>query len=100
MMVGRVPVQLPKVTVGMEEGAVEGGADVGVVAATAVVDDVVEALPPEGAAVVLVVAGCGDGGLAVEDPHADNSAAPEKPTQAMTTRRGLRSLTLMVTGTL
>ena len=45
-MVGRVPVQLPKVTVGTEEAAVEGGADVGVVVATAVVDDVVEAAAP------------------------------------------------------
>lgn len=98
MIVGWVPVQLPKVAVGMEEAAVEGGV-VGLVVAAALVDEVVEAAPPDGAAVVLVAGRC-EGGLAVEDPHADKSTALEKPRHAMTARRDLRSLKLMVTGTL
>jgi len=71
-----------------------------VVVAAAVVDEVVEAAPLDGVAVVVFVAGFFEGGLAVEDPHAANTAALERATQATTTRQDLRPRELMCTGTL
>jgi hypothetical protein len=66
----------------------------------AVVDEVVEAAPSDGVAVVGVVVGFFEGGLAVEDPQAANTAALERATQATTARRDRRPRELTCTGTL